>query len=45
MKAVSLTPSEKSKLENEKQLYVLIRLVHLLEQYQNYDRIPAAEYR
>lgn len=45
MKAVTLTPAEKSKLENEKQLYVLIRLIHLVEQYHNYDKISAAEYR
>lgn len=45
MKAVSLTPAEKSKLENEKQLYVLIRLIHLVEQYHNYDKISATDYR
>lgn len=45
MKAITLTPAEKSKLENEKQLYVLIRLIHLVEQYHNYDKISANDYK
>lgn len=44
-KLINLTPAEKSKIENEKQLYVLLRLINLVEQYHNYDKITKEEYK
>ncbi len=42
---VSLSSSEKSKMENEKQLYVLLRTMHFLEKYYTYDRIDKSTYK
>jgi hypothetical protein len=43
-KLMTLSPAEKSKIENEKQLYVLLRLMNIVEQYHNFDKITKEEY-
>ncbi len=44
MDEVYLTSAEKGKIENEKQIYVLLRLIHCVEKYYSYDRIDKNTY-
>ena len=42
---ITLTSGERSKMENEKQLYVLLKMINFTEKYYSYDRIDAATYK
>lgn len=42
---VVLTPAERARMENEKQLYVLLKLINLTEKYYSYDKIDSSTYK
>jgi hypothetical protein len=42
---VTLTAGERSRMENEKQLYVLLKLINLTEKYYTYDKIESNVYK
>lgn len=42
---VSLTSAERSRMENEKQLYVLLKMINLTEKYYSYDKIDSNTYK
>lgn len=42
---ITLTSAERSRMENEKQLYVLLKMINFTEKYYSYDRIDATTYK
>lgn len=42
---ISLSPAERARMENEKQLYVLLKLINLTQKYYSYDKIDSNTYK